>query len=174
MPRTAAPTYSLKLDDQFCFAVYAAARAVVQAYDPLLAELDLTYPQYLVMLSLWETDEVNLKDLGARLYLDSGTLTPLLKRLEGKGFITRRRSLVDERAIDIKLTAAGQRLRERAAPIPHGLACRIDLPVSQLVQVRDELKAILAALHQDPTAPVGPSAKQPAARTQSPRKGVPT
>jgi DNA-binding MarR family transcriptional regulator len=119
---------------------------VVQAYGPLLDKLDLAYPQYLVMLALWERDDVMLKDLGARLYLDSGTLTPLLKRLEAKGYVQRQRSQTDERAMALSLTPLGRRLKQKARAIPEGLACRIALPVPELLKLRDELKTVLVAL----------------------------
>jgi DNA-binding MarR family transcriptional regulator len=136
----------LKLDQQFCFAAYAVARSVAQAYDPLLAPLDLTYPQYLVMLVLWERDDVSLKTLGERLRLDSGTLTPLVKRLEAKGLLTRTRSNADERAIKIALTAEGRKLRRKAASIPEGLVCRMNMPTAKLLKLRDDLKDVLNAM----------------------------
>lgn len=114
---------SLRLDDQLCFSLYAASRAVTSAYTPLLAPLGLTYPQYLVMLVLWEGDGLSVKALGERLVLDSGTLTPLLKRLEAQGLVQRRRSTQDERVVELFLTAAGSNLRERAATIPEQLLC---------------------------------------------------
>src|SRR3954454_4785619 len=108
----------LLVDQQLCFALYNASRAVIRAYAPLLQPLGLTYPQYLVLLVLWERDGVAVKDLGARLALDSGTLTPLLKRLEERGYVARRRDTDDERVVRIHLTAAGRALRVRAKRIP--------------------------------------------------------
>src|SRR5215469_12317279 len=101
----------LKLDNQICFAVYSAAHAFNRVYKPLLDRLGLTYPQYLVMLALWERDGVPLKDIGERLFLDSGTLTPLLKRLEQAGLVRRTRSAEDERQVLIALTTQGQALK---------------------------------------------------------------
>lgn len=106
-----------KLEDQLCFPLYAAAKEVVSGHKPLLDEIDLTYTQYLVMTVLWEYRSIGMRDLGKRLYLDSGTLTPLLKRLEGKGFVLRERSREDERAVIVTITEAGERLKEVAAPI---------------------------------------------------------
>lgn len=108
----------LKLENQLCFPLYAAARAVVNRYKPLLDEIDLTYTQYIAMMVLWESKSVGVKELGKRLYLDSGTLTPLLKRLEGKGFVRRERSSKDERAVDIHITEAGEKLKGKAVGIP--------------------------------------------------------
>lgn len=112
---------SLKLDQQLCFPLYAASRLVTQAYQPLLAELDLTYPQYLVFLLLWERDNRRVSDLSRCLFLESNTLTPLLKRLEAKGLIRRSRSLEDERSVLISLSPSGKALKERASAIPQQL-----------------------------------------------------
>jgi DNA-binding MarR family transcriptional regulator len=108
----------LKLENQLCFPLYAASKAVVNRYKPLLDEIDLTYTQYIAMMVLWEYKSIGVKELGKRLYLDSGTLTPLLKRLEGKGFVRRERSSKDERAVDIHITEAGEKLKEKAMGIP--------------------------------------------------------
>ena len=115
---------SLRLDDQLCFPLYAAARAIQQHYRPLLAELGLTYPQYLVCLVLWEADGLSVSGLGQRLHLDSGTLTPLLKRMEKHGLVIRQRQADDQRVVTVHLTPAGQALEARAEAIPHQLiAC---------------------------------------------------
>ncbi|MBR6349903.1 MAG: MarR family transcriptional regulator [Lachnospiraceae bacterium] len=108
----------LKLENQLCFPLYAAAREVVKGYHPYLSELDLTYTQYITLMVLWEHRKVSVKELGERLHLDSGTLTPLLKGLEKKGYITRRRSESDERVLLIELTEEGDALKEAAAEIP--------------------------------------------------------
>lgn len=136
----------LRLDQQFCFAAYALSRAVVQAYDPLLQPLGLTYPQYLVMLVLWEEREVTLKTIGEALFLDSGTLTPLVKRLETKGFVTRRRSAKDERSLIVTLTPEGKRLKKKAVKIPEGLLCRLDQSVSRVTRLRDDMKQMLQSM----------------------------
>ena len=113
---------SLALDDQICFALYAAHHAVQRLYRPLLDRLGLTYTQYLVLLVLWEQDGPSVKDLGARLHLDSGTLTPLLKRLEAAGLLRRERSTVDGRVVHVHLTDAGAALRSDAEGVPHAVA----------------------------------------------------
>jgi MarR family transcriptional regulator, organic hydroperoxide resistance regulator len=137
---------SLLLDEQLCFALYAASRRMTAAYRPLLEALALTYPQYLVMLVLWERDGVTVRELGARLQLDSGTLTPLLKRLEQAGLLARRRRQSDEREVEISLTDAGHKLQERAADIPRCLAKRLCMSVDAFVTLRDELKSLAAQL----------------------------
>ena len=108
----------LKLENQMCFPLYAASREVIKQYKPYLDKLDLTYTQYIAMLLLWEHKTMTVKEMGERLYLDSGTLTPLLKKLEAKGFINRVRSTTDERNLNINLTAAGDKLKEQAVEIP--------------------------------------------------------
>ena len=143
---------SLRLDDQLCFPLYAAARAVQQRYRPLLAELGLTYPQYLVMMVLWEDDGQSVSALGARLMLDSGTLTPLLKRMEAAGLLDRRRSEADGRVVRAHLTEVGLALHTRAEAVPPALvACLApaarDIDVPQLKRSLDEL---LRALRDSP------------------------
>ena len=108
----------LKLENQLCFPLYAAAKEVVRKYKPFLDELDLTYTQYITMMVLWEHESMNVKELGSKLYLDSGTLTPLLKKLEAKGYITRCRCREDERNLIIQITEKGDALKEKAASIP--------------------------------------------------------
>ncbi len=118
----------LRLDRQLCFALYAASGLVTRAYRPLLEPLGLTYPQYLAMLVLWERAPRTVGDLGEALDLDSGTLTPLLKRLETAGFVSRTRDPADERRVLVALTDAGLALRERAAAVPQAMACALPLP----------------------------------------------
>lgn len=108
----------LKLENQLCFPLYAAAKEIVRKYKPVLDELDLTYTQYITMMVLWEKEELNVKELGSILYLDSGTLTPLLKKLETKGYISRNRCREDERNLIIKITEKGDALKDKAANIP--------------------------------------------------------
>ena len=124
----------LKLDNQLCFAVYSASLAMTRLYKPVLEKLQLTYPQYLVMLALWEQDGPTVSALGERLSLDSGTLTPLLKRLEANGYVARVRDVADERRVHITLTAAGRKLKARAASVPGCLMaateCSVPEPVS--------------------------------------------
>lgn len=146
MPKTtAAPAASaeiLSLDSQFCFALYSASLAMTKAYKPLLDGLGLTYPQYLVMLVLWQKDDVLVKDIGERLYLDSGTLTPLLKRLEGSALIVRTRDESDERQVRITLTREGRMLRKKAQCIPDQVRRAVGQPTHALVGLRDQLAVI--------------------------------
>lgn len=126
MTKDAKATEVRGLDEQICFAVYSAAHAFNRAYRPFLAELGLTYPQYLVMLVLWEQDDQSVKALGDRLMLDSGTLTPLLKRLEGNGLILRKRGREDERQVLVELTQAGRALRDKAGKSPNPVPCAVE------------------------------------------------
>ena len=137
---------ALRLDNQLCFALYAASRAVVQAYGPLLEPLGVTYPQYIALLVLWESDGLSVKQLGERLQLDSGTLTPLLKRLEARGLLERRRATSDERVVEIFLTTQGRALRRRAAGIPREVLRCSQLSLDQLVRLRDELQQLTCAM----------------------------
>ena len=155
---------ALALDSQLCFPLYAATRAMMQAYQPLLSALGLTYPQYLVLLVLWEHDGASVKQIGERLFLDSGTLTPLLKRLEVAGVVKRKRSTVDERIVEIHLSARGKRLKQKATGIPDELACRIGLDGREVARVRGNLKRLFELLQQ-----AGPSAaKRAASRGETP------
>ncbi|WP_298444500.1 MarR family transcriptional regulator [uncultured Ferrimonas sp.] len=133
----------LQLDNQVCFPLYSAANAVIRAYRPLLAQLDLTYPQYLVMMLLWQHQQLNVKALGQQLHLDSGTLTPLLKRLESKGFITRRRCSDDERVRLIALTEQGQALHQQAQQVPEQIRCQVKMPTDQLLQLKQLCQSLL-------------------------------
>ena len=126
-----------RLDDQLCFALYSASRAVTAAYRPLLTELNLTYPQYLVLLVLWEEGGANVGRLCERLHLDSGTLSPLLKRLESVGYVTRERSTDDERRVEIVLTTAGKRLQAKASCVPGRLMALSQMSPDELVSLRD-------------------------------------
>jgi DNA-binding MarR family transcriptional regulator len=132
----------LLLSRQLCFAIQSAARAFERRYAALLAPLDLTYPQYLVMLALWERDGQTLRDLGAALHLDSGTLTPLLKRMEAAGHVSRARDPYDERLLRVRLTDAGRALRARAEPIPAAIAASAGLPPAQLAALRDAMRRL--------------------------------
>ncbi len=136
----------LALDKQLCFALYSASLAMTKTYKPLLEKLGLTYPQYLVMMVLWERDDLLVKEIGERLFLDSGTLTPLLKRLQASALIARTRDQADERQVRITLTAAGRALKKKAQEIPLQVLCASGQPLAalqnlraQLVQVRDDL-----------------------------------
>jgi MarR family transcriptional regulator, organic hydroperoxide resistance regulator len=132
----------LRLDNQICFAVYSAAHAFNRVYKPLLDRLGLTYPQYLVMLVLWEGDGVPVKEIGERLFLDSGTLTPLLKRLERAGLIKRTRSTEDERQVLIDLTAQGQALKDKARTVPPSILAASECSVTELLAMKNEIVAL--------------------------------
>jgi MarR family transcriptional regulator, organic hydroperoxide resistance regulator len=132
----------LRLDNQICFAIYSAAHAFNRVYKPLLDRLGLTYPQYLVMLVLWERDGVPVKDIGERLFLDSGTLTPLLKRLEQAGLLKRTRSSEDERQVLIALTAHGQALKDKARSVPMSILAASECSVAELTSVKNEIVAL--------------------------------
>jgi DNA-binding MarR family transcriptional regulator len=136
----------LRLDQQICFPLYAAARAMMQAYQPLLAKLGLTYPQYLVLMVLWEDDGLSVKELGRRLYLDSGTLTPLLKRLEEAALVRRVRATHDERVVEAFLTAEGKRLKKRAEEVPQELFCKLGVPLEKAHRLRDDWRLIFNRL----------------------------
>lgn len=136
-----------RLDDQLCFALYSASRAVTMVYRPLLDELNLTYPQYLVLMVLWEDEPCTVGHLGARLHLDSGTLSPLLKRLEVLGLVHRARSADDERRVQITLTAAGRSLEERAACIPEKLLSSGDADIDDLAALRDAVRMLAETLY---------------------------
>ncbi|MFD8725490.1 MarR family winged helix-turn-helix transcriptional regulator [Streptomyces sp. NPDC059629] len=131
-----------RLDDQLCFALYAAQRAVTAAYRPLLDELGLTYPQYLVLLVLWERGETTVKDLGGALRLDYGTVSPLLKRLEAAGLVRRERSEQDERSVLVACTGRAEELRERAARIPGALLTTTGLGGADVARLREELREL--------------------------------
>ena len=134
---------AFQLDKQLCFALHATSRAITQAYGPLLAPLGVTYPQYLVLLVLWEEDGLTVSGIGDRLYLDSGTLTPLLKRLEAGGLLRRERDADDERIVRISLTAQGKKLRARAEGIADGVACAIGVNATEIAAIREPLRKIL-------------------------------
>ncbi|MGP8306290.1 MarR family winged helix-turn-helix transcriptional regulator [Vibrio sp. YIC-376] len=134
------------LENQVCFPLYSAANAVIRAYRPLLDELELTYSQYLVMMVLWEQDGASVKELGSRLHLDSGTLTPLLKRLEAKKFVTRGRSETDERVRVLNLTEEGKQLKTRAKSVPNAIACKITLELDELITLKNLCNKLLATL----------------------------
>jgi DNA-binding MarR family transcriptional regulator len=141
----------LELDNQICFALHSTARQIVRAYRPALEGLGLTHPQYLVMLVLWgwardREPRPTVKALGDRLMLDSGTLTPLLKRLEGRGLLKRTRSKTDEREVLVQLTSSGAALKKRAARVPMSLLKQSPLPLRELTELRDGLKRLRSAL----------------------------
>ena len=132
----------LRLDHQLCFALYSTSLAMTRIYKPLLGELGITYPQYLALLVLWETDGLSVSALGERLFLDSGTLTPLLKRLESTGLVSRLRAVDDERRVHITLTPAGHALKARAAAIPGCILNATQCPVPELVALTRQVQAL--------------------------------
>jgi len=143
-PRTPAlrNTGWLLLDQQLCFALYAASLAMTKLYKPLLEPLGLTYPQYLAMLVLWQGDGITVSQLGERLALDSGTLTPLLKRLESTGLVQRLRDAADERRVLLQLTAAGRALKARAVRVPQAIAAASGCELSELSELTSKLQAL--------------------------------
>lgn len=146
-------TDGLELDKQVCFALYSASRAVTQLYRPVLHALGLTYPQYLVMLVLWERGASTVKQLGQALELDSGTLSPLLKRLESQGYVQRTRSTVDERSVVIDLTEAGAALRTRASSVPRKIAGATGMEFVELEALRQNLMRLTEAVSAHPITP---------------------
>ena len=144
MSKRASPSTApdLLLDHQLCFALYSTSLSMTKIYKPLLAGLGLTYPQYLVMLVLWESDGLMVSEIGDRLFLDSGTLTPLLKRLESSGLIVRFRDEQDERCVRVNLSPEGRRLRARAARIPACILDSVQCTVPQITGLVDDIKAL--------------------------------
>lgn len=133
----------LKLENQLCFPLYACSKEIVRRYTPLLNELDLTYTQYIVMMVMWDVQEINVKTLGEKLFLDSGTLTPLLKKLEVKKYITRTRSKDDERNLLIKITKSGMDLRKKAKKVPEELGKCVELKPKEAEELYKTLYKIL-------------------------------
>ena len=138
----------LKLGNQICFPLYAASREVIKRYHPMLEELGLTYTQYVCMMVLWEQREVSAKTLGDRLFLDSGTLTPVLKSLEKKGLITRQRSKEDERILLVSITEEGMALRERAADVPAKIAGCVKMEPADAIQLHSLLYKLLGGFSE--------------------------
>ncbi|WP_134496373.1 MarR family winged helix-turn-helix transcriptional regulator [Microvirga pakistanensis] len=146
----------LALSNQLCFAFYSMSHAFGRAYRQLLEPLDLTYPQYVVLIVLWEQDGLTVKDIGDRLFLDSGTLTPLLKRLETMGHIRRMRDREDERQVRIMLTESGRSLRERAKDIPEHVGCMLGLPPGELRALNQQIAELRSRLHDSIPSPAKP------------------
>ncbi|NTV89707.1 MAG: MarR family transcriptional regulator [Clostridiales bacterium] len=132
----------LKLDNQLCFALYVCSKEIIKKYKPLLDPLGLTYTGYIAMMALWEKDNVTVKELGERLFLDSGTLTPLLKKLEASGFIARERSSSDERNVFVHLTDSGKKLKEKAKEVPTALICSSGLKLEDPVSLIKTLHSV--------------------------------
>jgi DNA-binding MarR family transcriptional regulator len=155
-----------RLDDQLCFALYAASRAMTAAYAPMLDDLGLTYPQYLVLLVLWEQDGARVSGIGEQLQLDSATLTPLLKRLEARGLVERRRSTADERVVEVFLTAEGKRMKRHAGELMRCIFEKSGLELAELARLRTKLQALTRRLRSDEAAedagaPSAPSDSDP-------------
>lgn len=135
--------HSLQLENQLCFPLYAIAKEIIGLYRPFLDAIDITYPQYLVMMVLWERDGLTVNQIGAKLYLDSGTLTPLLKRLEVKGFIMRKRKKEDERVVEVFLADKGRNLQQKACEIPAKMQEKLNLTIEDLVELKETVQKIL-------------------------------
>ena len=140
---------ALKLENQLCFPLYACSKEVVKRYRPFLDALNLTYTQYIAMLVLWEHKRLNVKELGEKLYLDSGTLTPVLKSLEAKGFLHRSRSEEDERVLNVELTDEGWALRDAALDVPEKVNAGIKLNAGEVVQLYELLYKVLGGLNEE-------------------------
>ncbi len=144
--KTASTFEGLLIDNQLCFPLYALSRKVTQLYQPYLQELDLTYPQYLILLFLWETPKATVGEIGEKLHLDTGTLTPLLKRMEQKGLLTRQRDTQDERKVWIILSEAGEVMQEKAKEIPPKMFCALQLNPADFENLRNALNNMLKQL----------------------------
>jgi len=138
----------LKLENQICFPLYACSKEIVKRYTPFLEEIDLTYTQYITMMVLWEHKEMNVKALGRHLYLDSGTLTPVLKKLEQKGYVTRKRDTRDERVLNVAVTDSGMELREKAVCVPEKIGGCVNLELEEALQLQKVLQKILKSFEQ--------------------------
>ena len=146
---SAAPAeWMQRLDHQLCFALYSSSLVMTKLYKPVLSALGLTYPQYLVLLVLWESDAISVSELGTRLFLDSGTLTPLLKRLEAAGWLTRLRAVDDERRVIVSLTAAGRALRRKTQHVPNEVACAAGCELDELADLTRRLQTLRANVGQ--------------------------
>lgn len=140
---------ALRLKNQLCFPIYLCSKEIIRKYTPFLNKIDLTYTQYIVMMYFWENKESNVKDLGERLLLDSSTLTPLLKKLENKGYIERKRSFVDERNLVVRLTSKGEKLRDEALEIPKKMGKCINLSEDEAVTLYSLMYKVLANIEED-------------------------
>ena len=145
-PKNPAPNPAQQLDNQLCFALYSASLAMTKLYKPLLDALELTYPQYLVLLVLWESDDISVSALGERLSLDSGTLTPLLKRMEAAGWLSRQRAVQDERRVHVLLTPSGRELQQRAAHIPGCVMAHSGMTLTELMPLTQQIRTLRSGL----------------------------
>lgn len=142
----------LNLDNQLCFAIYACSRSLTRLYRPLLKQLSVTYPQYLVLMVLWENNQQSVTELGKRLLLDSGTLTPLLKRMENSGIIQRIRSQKDERKVVVRITEKGRDLKKQAYKIPEKIFCQSGLTIKEFVRMKNDLEQLLGRIRMQEKA----------------------
>lgn len=140
---------SLKLENQICFPLYAVSREVIKQYRPYLEALDLTYTQYIAMMVFWEEKKLSVKELGKKLFLDSGTLTPVLKNLEKKGYVVRSRSKADERVLEVEITENGEKLKEQAVSVPKSIAGCVKLDSDEAMQLYQLLYKVLGALKSE-------------------------
>lgn len=134
---------SLLLDNQLCFAFYACSKEIIRLYKPYLEELGLTYTQYITMMVLWQTPEITVKNLGKRLYLDSGTITPLLKKLEALDFVKKERNPDDERSVIVKLTKSGLELKDRSKKIPKEMLCCLNMSIEEAMQLKTNIRQVV-------------------------------
>ena len=138
---------SIKLDNQVCFSLYAVSREIIKLYKPFLDKFNLTYTQYIAMLVLWEDEKSTVKEIGKRLHLDSGTLTPLLKKIESMGLIKRYRDMNDDRVVIVELTEQGRILKEGITEVPKEIACKINMHKEELLQLKKQLDLMLKSLN---------------------------
>lgn len=136
----------IKLDNQVCFSLYAASREIIKLYKPVLDKFNLTYTQYIAMLVLWEDEKSTVKDIGKRLHLDSGTLTPLLKKIESMGLITRYRDIKDDRVVVVELTEKGRSLKNDILEVPNEIVCKVNMPIEKLGILKKHLDELLKNL----------------------------
>ena len=139
----------LHLDQQLCFALYSSSRMIVQSYDDYLKELNVTYPQFLVLSALWQSNSMSVKKIGESLHLDSGTLSPLLKKMQSKGLIKKIRSNEDERIVSIQLTTSGKSMQKVAAKIPHQIFCKLHMKEKEVIDLRKQLQILTDVLKKD-------------------------
>ena len=151
-------TALLRLDNQLCFALYSTSLTMTKLYKPVLERLGLTYPQYLVMLVLWESSPLTVSELGARLFLDSGTLTPLLKRMEASGWLLRERDSADERRVIVSLSDAGRRLRRQAGEVPREVACATQCSLDELADLTRRLQSLRGTIARQLNPPLDEAA----------------
>ena len=137
---------SIKLDNQVCFSLYASSREIIKLYKPFLDKFNLTYTQYVAMLVLWEDEKSTVKDIGKRLHLDSGTLTPLLKKIESMGLIKRYRDVNDDRVVIVELTEQGRLMKDQVTEVPREMACKINMSMEDLLDLKRKLDNLLKLL----------------------------